>query len=59
MRQLRATSALPTEELGAIFLEYGLLITLIGVVVAGALVLLGPAVAALFDDPALLDWLTP
>ena len=59
MRLQRATSALPEDELGAIFLEYGLLITLIGVVVAGALVLLGPAVAALFGDPALLDWLTP
>jgi Flp pilus assembly pilin Flp len=55
----RASSSLPTEELGAVFLEYGLLITLIAGVVAVGLGLFGPAVAALFDDADLLDWLTP
>jgi Flp pilus assembly pilin Flp len=55
----RASSSLPTEELGAVFLEYGLLITLIAGVVAVGLDLFGPAVAALFDDADLLDWLTP
>jgi Flp pilus assembly pilin Flp len=52
-------SSLPTEELGAVFLEYGLLITLIAGVVAVGLGLFGPAVAALFDDADLLDWLAP
>ena len=58
MPQLRATST-PTDELGAVFLEYGLLIALIAAVVAGALRFFGPAAAALFDDPDLLVWLTP
>jgi Flp pilus assembly pilin Flp len=35
---------------GAIFLEYGLLISLIAAVVAVALTLFGPAVAALLSD---------
>lgn len=54
----RAT-CLPTDEAGAVFLEYALMISLVAGVVAAALALLGPAVSALFDDPALLDWLTP
>lgn len=58
MPQLRATF-LPTDEVGAVFLEYGLLISLIALTVAVGLHFFGPAVAALFDDPALLDWLTP
>ena len=60
MPVLRATPCLPEpDELGAVFLEYGLLITLIAGVVAVGLGLFGPAVAALFDDADLLDWLTP
>ena len=59
MPLLRAARSLRTQERGAVFLEYGLLITLIAAVVAVGLGLFGPAVAALFDDPALLDWLTP
>ena len=47
------------DELGALFLEYGLLITLIALAAAGVLLLLGGAVASRFGDPALLDWLTP
>jgi len=56
---LLPTVAALADERGAVFLEYGLMITLVGLVVAGGLLLFGPAVAALFNDPDLLDWLTP
>jgi pilus assembly protein Flp/PilA len=48
------TDDLPRDE-GAAFLEYGLLVTLIAVAVVATLVLLGPAVGALYQ--ALLDLL--
>ncbi len=59
MPQLTKASSAPTDELGAVFLEYALMISLVAAVVAGALLLFGPAVAGLIDDPTLLDWLTP
>lgn len=59
MPQLSKASPAPTGELGAVFLEYALMISLVAAVVAGALLLFGPAVAGLIGDPALLDWLLP
>jgi Flp pilus assembly pilin Flp len=59
MRSLPSIITAFTDETGAAFLEYGLLITLIAGVVAVALGIFGPAVAALFDDADLLGWLTP
>jgi Flp pilus assembly pilin Flp len=43
-------SPIDTNELGTASVEYGLLISLVAGVVAVALVLFGPAVAALFSD---------
>ncbi len=38
------------EEEGASMVEYGLLVALIAVVVMAALILLGPAIKAMFDS---------
>ncbi|MFJ5954763.1 Flp family type IVb pilin [Paenarthrobacter sp. NPDC092416] len=38
------------EEKGATMVEYGIMVALIAVVVMGAVLLLGPAIAALFNQ---------
>lgn len=38
------------EEKGATMVEYGIMVALIAVVVMGSVLLLGPAIAALFDQ---------
>lgn len=40
------------DEEGQAMVEYGLIIALIAIVVIGALVILGPAVAKLFNEAA-------
>jgi pilus assembly protein Flp/PilA len=51
---MEPTDHLPRDE-GAAFLEYGLIVALVSIAVVATLVLLGPAVGALYQ--ALLDLL--
>ncbi len=43
---------LKAEDRGATMVEYGLLVALIAIVVVAALLVLGPAIADLFNDAA-------
>lgn len=45
-----AKARLTSEEKGATMVEYGIMVALIAVVVMGSVLLLGPAIAALFDQ---------